>query len=45
MKDRFLANPRSPLNPAWRPLAAAALRAAIGTDRHRAIADEMAQHL
>jgi beta-N-acetylhexosaminidase len=44
MKERFLASPRSPLNPRWRPPSGADLRAAIGTGRHRAVADEMAQY-
>jgi hypothetical protein len=43
MKERFLADARSPLGPAWRPRPSAALRAAIGTDSHRAVADEMAR--
>lgn len=47
-KERFL-RPRdgkptlSPLADAWRPPTSAALHAIIGSDSHRAIADEMAQ--
>lgn len=48
-KERFLrpreGNPSlSPLAEAWRPPPAAALRAIIGSDSHRAIADQMAQY-
>jgi beta-N-acetylhexosaminidase len=39
-KERFLASPVSA-----RPVAARALRSAVGRDEHRAIADEMAQFL
>jgi beta-N-acetylhexosaminidase len=44
IKERFLGL-ASPLNPDWRPPSAAALGAIVGSDEHRAIADEMARYL
>jgi beta-N-acetylhexosaminidase len=48
VKERFLRAPRgkpilSPLADSWRPPTAARLRAVIGSDPHRAIAQQMAQ--